>query len=290
MLQNRSVVQPFSIIKWYQQGTQTHNHSELTFCLSYFSQWQKHSTTWSYPWSPLKETLELGKLPILERFEDFLSSEDKYKIKINHEPVDEFQRFSGNDIINPLLDFYKSQKENAYVFQNYVLDIYQCRMEALSLVQQPYEVILMDRGLDSCHLFTTLTKHQYTNLGLWCLTDKHQDIKSKFILGKLYASDGVFYLSASPLESVSRISYRWHPGEEQILLPYLKDLDTEYSRYVNSVLSEIPCCTMTTEEDSTEKQLLEYIKMIVKNYDSKWLLWYYMIASIIQKIWNFRHD
>ena len=210
-----------------------------------------------------------GKTTLLERFEHSLSSEDKCKIKINHEPVDEFQKFWGNDMINPLLDFYKNQKENAYVFQNYVLDIYQCRMEALSLVQQPYKVILMDRGLDSCHLFTTLNKHQYTNLGLWCLTDKYQDIKSKFFPGKLYASDGVFYLSVSPLESLSRISYRRHPGEEQILLPYLKDLDTEYSRYVNSVLSEIPCCTMTTEEDSIEKQLLEYIKMIVKNYDSK---------------------
>ena len=122
--------------------------------------------------------------------------------------MDEFQKFWDNDMINPLLDFHKSQKENAYVFQNYVLDIYQCRMEALSLVQQPYKVILMDGGLDSCHLFTTLNKHQYTNLGLWCLTDKYQDIKSKFFLGKLCASDGVFYLSASPLESLSRTSYR----------------------------------------------------------------------------------
>ena len=149
-----------------------------------------------------------GKTTLLERFEHSLSSEDKCKIKINHEPVDEFQNFWGNGMINPLLDFYKNQKENAYVFQNYVLDIYQCRMEVLSLVQQPYKVILMDRGLDSCHLFTTLNKHQYTNLGLWCLTDKYQDIKSKFFLGKLYASDGVLYLSVSPLEPLSRISYR----------------------------------------------------------------------------------
>ena len=96
-----------------------------------------------------------GKTTLLERFEHSLSSEDKCKIKINPEPVNEFQKFWGNDMINPLLDFYKNQEENAYVFQNYVLDIYQCRMEALSLVQQPYKVILMDRGLDSCHLFTT---------------------------------------------------------------------------------------------------------------------------------------
>ena len=66
----------------------------------------------------------------------------------------------------------------------------------------------MNRGLDSCHLFTTLNKHQYTNLGHWCLPDKYQDIKSKFFLGKLYASDGVLFLSVRPLESLSRISYR----------------------------------------------------------------------------------
>ena len=54
----------------------------------------------------------------LERLEHSLSSEDKCKIKINHEPVDEFQRFWGNDMINPLLNFYKNQKENASVFQN----------------------------------------------------------------------------------------------------------------------------------------------------------------------------
>ena len=117
-----------------------------------------------------------GKTTLLERFEHSLSSEDKCKIEINHEPVDESQNFWGNDMINPLLNFYKNQNENEYVFQNYVLDIYQCRMESLSLVQQPYKVILMDRGLDSCHLFTPLKKHQYTNLGLWRLTDKYQDI------------------------------------------------------------------------------------------------------------------
>ena len=73
-----------------------------------------------------------GKTTLLERFEHSLSRKDKCKIKINHEPVDEFQKFWGNDMINPLLNFYKNQKENAYVFQNYVLDIYQYRMEALS--------------------------------------------------------------------------------------------------------------------------------------------------------------
>ena len=99
--------------------------------------------------------------------------------------MDEFQKFWGNDMINPLLNFYKNQKENAYVFQNYVLDINQCRMEALSLVQQPYKVILMDRGLVSCHLLTTLNKHQYTNLGHWCLPDEYQDIKLKFFPEKL---------------------------------------------------------------------------------------------------------
>ena len=58
-----------------------------------------------------------GKTTLLERFEHSLSSEDKCKIKINHEPVDEFQKFWGNDMINPLLDFYKTKMKMHIYFR-----------------------------------------------------------------------------------------------------------------------------------------------------------------------------
>ena len=46
----------------------------------------------------------------------------------------DFKHFFGNDMINPLQNFYQNPKENAFIFQNYVLDIYQQRMEVLSAV------------------------------------------------------------------------------------------------------------------------------------------------------------
>ena len=78
---------------------------------------------------------------------------DKFKIKTDHEPVGAFQTFYGHDMINPLQNIYPNLKENAFIFQNYVLDIYQQRMVVLSAVEPTCKVIVMDRGLDSCQLF-----------------------------------------------------------------------------------------------------------------------------------------
>ena len=101
---------------------------------------------------------------------------------------------------NPLQNFYQNPKENAFIFQNYVLDIYQQRMEGFFLLEPMCKVILMDRGLDSCQLFTTLNKHHFTDLGLLYLTDKYLNIKTRFCTGKLFATDGVLYLATEPAE------------------------------------------------------------------------------------------
>ena len=92
---------------------------------------------------------------------------------MEHEPVKEFQIFYGNDLINPLDHFYKNPPDNTYIFQNYVLDVYQQRMETLETVQHPHKVIVMDHGLDACQIFTTLNKDQYTKFGFLYLTEKH---------------------------------------------------------------------------------------------------------------------
>ena len=52
-------------------------------------------------------------------------SEDKVTIKVEHEPLQQFQIFYGNDHINPLEHFYKNPTHNGFFFQNYVLDVYQ---------------------------------------------------------------------------------------------------------------------------------------------------------------------
>ena len=49
--------------------------------------------------------------------------------------------------MNPPVHFYKTPADNAFIFQNYALGIYQQRMETLEAVQHPCKVIVMDRGL-----------------------------------------------------------------------------------------------------------------------------------------------
>ena len=46
-----------------------------------------------------------GKSTLLQKFEQSLCSEDKVRMKVEHEPVKEFQSFYGNDLINPLEHF-----------------------------------------------------------------------------------------------------------------------------------------------------------------------------------------
>ena len=65
-----------------------------------------------------------GKTILLQKLEQSLSMADKFKIKTDHEPSGAFQTFYGNDMINPLCNFYQNPKENAFIFQNYILDIY----------------------------------------------------------------------------------------------------------------------------------------------------------------------
>ena len=125
----------------------------------------------------------------------------------------------------------------------------------------------MDRGFDSCQLFTTLNNHHLTDLGLLYLSDKYLKIKTRLFPQKLFATDGVFNLATAPAEALVRISCRSHSGEEQITFNYMNDLDAGYNRYLESVLSEINYCTITSEEDSPEEHLMNYERTFVKDYD-----------------------
>ena len=84
------------------------------------------------------------------------------------------------------------------------------------------KVIVMDRALDSCQLFTTLNKYHLTDLGL---TDTYLDIKTRYFPGKLFATNGVFYLATEPAEELERVSCRSCSGEEQITFNYMNDLE-----------------------------------------------------------------
>ena len=86
-----------------------------------------------------------GKTTLLQKIEQSLSMAAKIKRKTDHEPAGAFKHL-GNDMINPLQNYYQNPKENAFIFQNYVLDIYQQRMEVLSTTEPRCKVIVMDRG------------------------------------------------------------------------------------------------------------------------------------------------
>ena len=161
-----------------------------------------------------------GKNTLLNKFEQFLCNDEKAKIKIEHEPLVEFESFHGNDFANPLEHFYQNPKENAFIFQNYVLDVHEKRLEKLMNIQHPYKVILMDRGLDSCHLFTTTNKKRYINFRFLYLTEKYLQLKSNFFPGILFATDGVFYLDICQSDAMKRITTCNRLGEDQITHDY----------------------------------------------------------------------
>ena len=106
-----------------------------------------------------------GKTTLLQKLEQSLSMADKIKIKTDHKPVGVFETVFGNGMINSLQNFYQNPKKNAFIFQNYVLDISQQRMKVSSAVEPMCKVMVMEWGLDSCQLFTTLNKHHLTDLG-----------------------------------------------------------------------------------------------------------------------------
>ena len=141
-------------------------------------------------------------------------------------------------------------------------------MEVLSGVEPTCKVIVMDRGLDSCQLFNTLNKYNLSDLWLPYLTDKYLEMNTRFFPGKLFVTDGVFYLVSEPAEALETISCRSCSGEEQITFNYRNDLDTGYSRYLDSVLSEIDYCTIEFQEDSPGHLILmNYIRTVVKDYE-----------------------
>ena len=79
----------------------------------------------------------------------------------------------------------------------------------------------------------------------------------------------MFYLATEPAEALERISCRSCSGEEQITFNYMNDLDAGYNRYLDSVLSEINYCAITSEKDSPEEHLMNYIWIVVEDYDSE---------------------
>ena len=59
-----------------------------------------------------------------QKSEQSLSNEDMVTIKVEYETVKEFQSVSGNNLIKSYGHFYRNPADSAFIFQNYVLDVY----------------------------------------------------------------------------------------------------------------------------------------------------------------------
>ena len=65
---------------------------------------------------------------------------------------------------------------------------------------------MMDHGLDACLIFTTLNKEQYTKFE-FLYVPKSTSLQSKFFPGKLYATDGLFYLGIDPSGAIKCVAF-----------------------------------------------------------------------------------
>ena len=65
----------------------------------------------------------VGKTTLFQKFQESQSCVDKFKVRAEHEPIGELENIYGNKLINPLEQFNKDPVANAFIFQNYVLDV-----------------------------------------------------------------------------------------------------------------------------------------------------------------------
>ena len=93
-------------------------------------------------------------------------------------------------------------------------------METLETVQHPCKVIVMDHSLDAFQIFTNVNKDQYTKFVILYLIEKYLWWNSKFYLGKIYATNGVFYLCIDPSEAMKCVAFWNCSDKDQIICDY----------------------------------------------------------------------
>ena len=116
------------------------------------------TTRMKVPVVAVEGNIGAGKTALLNKFEQFLSDDEKAKIKIEHEPLVEFESFHRNDFVNPLEHFYQNPKENAFIFQKLCTRCILKKIRKVNEYTTSYKVILMNRGSDSVTSSLPLTR------------------------------------------------------------------------------------------------------------------------------------
>ena len=169
-------------------------------------------------------------------------------VLFSDEPVQKFSSLFGDDKLNPLQEYYNNKK-NSFAFQNYVLDCYKDRFKTIDLCSTPDQTIILDRGLDSCSLFTELIKSEMTSLEIEYLKQKETKLIETFPVPSRV--DSIFYIDVKPETALERVEQRCRAGENKIDLSYLQQLQRQYSFYLTRESRNIPVeiCKKDTAED-----------------------------------------
>ena len=177
--------------------------------------------------------LGAGKSTLMDLLEEKLATFNFLK-----EPLDLLEKFSGDQAINPILEMYQDPEKSMALFQSYVLDVYEGRLNE----HHDKGKVIMDRGLDSVMIFSKLNTQYYSGFGFSYLHDKYLKIKNKHfsnpddapIFG-VGATNAVIFLQVSPEQALERVKSRNRTYEKDMSLDYLQRLDHLYISYLCAI-------------------------------------------------------
>ena len=137
---------------------------------------------------------------------------EKKGFKVRREPLDEW----------PLKQFYEDPKRWAFFFH----------MVLLKTQKPPGKGVIYERSLfSSRYVFWPVLKKQKV------VTDFEEEVYDYFWNKFAWKPSLFIYLSKDPALAFQHIQERGQPGDKDITLDYLKDLDREYK----NLIMKIPC-------------------------------------------------
>ncbi len=178
------------------------------------------------------------------------------------EPLNQLEEFGDDWSCSPILEMYKNPQANMALFQAYVIEVYEKRLE-----EGFKGNVIMDRGLDSVSVFNLVNEHYYKGFGSRYLWAKYVKVMERFFpkkrVLKTGATDAVIYLDVQPEKALERVQQRGRRYERKITVDYLARLDREYKNYLDRIgMENIPFKVICVDDKKVEdiaNEALEYI-------------------------------
>lgn len=168
------------------------------------------------------------------------------------EPVHKWTNFNNVDMLKL---FNNNMKKNGVTFQQVVmLTLYEREINS----RNPKNVILERSIGSSFHVFATVLQEN------GCIDNTQKNILKyfyKFYVRQLRPIDLLIYLDCRPEIALERIKKRNRPGEENICLEYLKQLDTAYKKYLEHCSTKV---VVISTENIEKKNIVDSVVQIIK--------------------------